>query len=180
MRAFARFENEIWCMDLAFVDELANDENAIKYLLVGQDKFDRTVDAKRMKTKDSKKPLNFFQIIAKESAERNLDRPRYSVCRGVQKVFWCWGNTCSLHKEWNKGNLYRKNNQVTQKYLLQIYIGTWIQIQSQNLSVCQIFDFEKSSHDEYGTKQSQKFRFYVTSLWSTYNRIHFTQICRRR
>ena len=55
MGAFARFKNEIWCMDLAFVDKLAKDYNGVKYLLVRQDMFDRTMDAKGMKTKDLKK-----------------------------------------------------------------------------------------------------------------------------
>ena len=54
MRAFATFKKEIWCMDLAYVDKLANDDTGGKYLLVRQDLFDRAVDAKGMKTKDSK------------------------------------------------------------------------------------------------------------------------------
>ena len=49
MKAFARFKDEIYCMDLAYVDKLAKDNNAVKYLLVRQDLFDRTVDAKGMK-----------------------------------------------------------------------------------------------------------------------------------
>ena len=53
MRAFARFRNEIWCMDLAYVDKLAKENIGVKYLLVCQDLFDRTVNAKGMKTKDS-------------------------------------------------------------------------------------------------------------------------------
>ena len=53
MKAFARFKNEIWCMDLAYVDQLAKDNNRVKNLLVRQDLFDRTVDAKGMKSKDS-------------------------------------------------------------------------------------------------------------------------------
>ena len=57
MKAFARFKNELWCMDLAYVDKLANDNKGVKYLLVRQDLFDRTVDAKRMKTKDSKETV---------------------------------------------------------------------------------------------------------------------------
>ena len=51
MKAFARFKNELWCMDLAYVDKLANDNNGLKYLLVRQDLFEGTVDAKGMKTK---------------------------------------------------------------------------------------------------------------------------------
>ena len=37
MRAFARFRNEIWCLDLAYVDKLAKENNGVKYLLVRQD-----------------------------------------------------------------------------------------------------------------------------------------------
>ena len=53
MRAFARFKNEIWCMDFAYVDKLAKENNGVKFLLARQDLFDRTVKAKGMKTKDS-------------------------------------------------------------------------------------------------------------------------------
>ena len=30
MRVFARFRNEIWCMDLAYVDEMAETNNGLK------------------------------------------------------------------------------------------------------------------------------------------------------
>ena len=43
----------MWCMDLAKVDELAKDNNSVKFLLVCQDLIDRTVDAKGMKRKVS-------------------------------------------------------------------------------------------------------------------------------
>ena len=32
MRAFARFRNEIWWMDLAYIDKLAKEINGVKYL----------------------------------------------------------------------------------------------------------------------------------------------------
>ena len=60
MRAFARFRNEICCMDLAYVDKLAKENNGVKYLLVRQDLFDRTVNAKGMKTKDSQETVKAF------------------------------------------------------------------------------------------------------------------------
>ena len=40
MRAFARFKNEIWSMDLAYFDKLAKGKNGVKFLLVRQDFFD--------------------------------------------------------------------------------------------------------------------------------------------
>ena len=60
MRAFARLKSEIWCMDLAYVDNVAKNNKGVKYLLVRQDLFDRTVDTKGMKTKDSKETAKTF------------------------------------------------------------------------------------------------------------------------
>ena len=66
IKVFARPKNEIWCRDLAYVDKLAKDNNGIKYLLVRQDLFDRTVDAKGMKSKDSKATVRaFLSMITK-------------------------------------------------------------------------------------------------------------------
>ena len=73
MKAFARFKNEIGCLELAYVDKLAKDNNGVKYLLVRQDLFDRTVDAKGMKTKDSKETVRaFLTMITKNLTQKNL------------------------------------------------------------------------------------------------------------
>ena len=73
MKAYATFKNEIWCMDLAYVDKLAKDNNGVNYILVRQDLFDRTVDAKGMKSKDSKETVRtFLTMITKESTQKNL------------------------------------------------------------------------------------------------------------
>ena len=73
MRAFARFKNEIWCMDLAYVDKLAKDNNGVKYLLVRQDLFDRTLDAKGVKTKDSKETVKTFSnMITKKNRPKKI------------------------------------------------------------------------------------------------------------
>ena len=60
-------------MDLAYVDKLAKDNNGVKCLLVRQDLFDRTVDAKGMKTKDSKESVRaFLSMITKKNRPRKL------------------------------------------------------------------------------------------------------------
>ena len=66
MRAFARFKNEFWCRDPAYVDKFAKNNNGVKYLLVRQGLFDRTVDAKGMKTKDSKETVKTFSKMITE------------------------------------------------------------------------------------------------------------------
>ena len=63
MKAFARFKIEIWCMDLAYIDKLAKDNNGVKYLLVRRDLFDRNLNAKRMKRKDSKETVRAFSTM---------------------------------------------------------------------------------------------------------------------
>ena len=74
MKAFAMFKNEFWCMDLAYVEKLAKDNNGVKYLQVRQDLFDRTVDAKGMKTKDSKENVRafLFMITKKNRPKKTL------------------------------------------------------------------------------------------------------------
>ena len=68
LKAFARFKNEMWFVDLAYVDKLSKDNNSVKYLLVRQDLFDRTVGAKGMKTKDSKETVRaFLTMITKKN-----------------------------------------------------------------------------------------------------------------
>ena len=71
MRAFAGFRNEFLRMDLAYVDKLAKGNNGVKYLLVRQDLFDRTVNAKGMKTKDSQETVKAFSSMI---TERNLPK----------------------------------------------------------------------------------------------------------
>ena len=73
LKAFARLKVEIWCMDLAYVDRLAKGNNGVKYSLVRQDLFDRTVDAKVMKTKDSKETVKTFsRKITKKIDQRKF------------------------------------------------------------------------------------------------------------
>ena len=70
MEAFARFGNEFWCVDLAYIDKLTKDKDGVKHLLVRQDLFDGTVDAKAlgMETEDSRKTDGeFLTMIAKKN-----------------------------------------------------------------------------------------------------------------
>ena len=73
MKAFARCKNEIWCMDLTYVDKLAKDDNGVKYFLVRQDLFDRSVDAKGMKSKDSEETVRaFLSMITKKNQPKKI------------------------------------------------------------------------------------------------------------
>ena len=182
MRAFARFKNEIWCMDLAFVDNLAKDNNGVKYLLVRQDMFDRTVDAKGMKTKDSKETVKIFsKMITKKNRPKKIwvdpgtefagDFKKFCNAEGIH-VYFTISETKATFAERAirslKNILYRYMEEHGYKYIHKL---------SQFVK---ILNSRKNSHDKHDTKQSQDFRLYVNSLWPTYKRIHSTQIGHRR
>ena len=88
MRAFARFRNEIWCMDLAYNDKLAKENNGVKYLLVRQDLFDRTVNAKGMTTKDSQETVKAFSsMITKKNRPKKIWVDKGTEFAGAFKKF---------------------------------------------------------------------------------------------
>ena len=88
MRASARFGNENWCMDLAYVDKLAKENNGVKYLLVRQDLLDRTVSSKGMKTKDSQKTVKVFSsMITKRNRPKKSWVDKGTECAGAFKKF---------------------------------------------------------------------------------------------
>ena len=88
MRAFARFKNAIWCMDLAYVDKLAKKNDGVKYLLFRQDLFDRTVNAKGMKTKDSQETVKAASsMITKKNRPKKIWVDKGTEFAGAFKKF---------------------------------------------------------------------------------------------
>ena len=60
-------------MDLAYNYKPAKDDIGVKKLIVRQDLFDRTVDAKKMKTKDSKEPVKIIsKLITKKRRPKKI------------------------------------------------------------------------------------------------------------
>ena len=53
MKASARYKNETWCIDMAYLDKLAKVDKGLKNPPVRRKLFERTVHRKRMKTKGS-------------------------------------------------------------------------------------------------------------------------------
>ena len=75
-------------MDLAYVDKLAKDNNGVKYLLVRQDLFDRTVEAKGMKTKDSRETVKTFPwMITKKDRPKKFWLDKGTEFAGRSKKF---------------------------------------------------------------------------------------------
>ena len=130
MRAFARFKGEFWCMDLAYVAKLAKG-NGVKYLLVRQDLFDRAVDAKGMKTKDSKETGRHFQ----NWLPKKVDQTKFGYMRGQNllessRKFAALKEWNILHNEWHESSICRTHNTLTQKHFVSLHGGLWVQVYS--------------------------------------------------
>ena len=75
-------------MDLAYVDKLATENNSVKYLLVRLDLFDRTVNAKGMKTKDSRETVKAFSsMITKRNRPKKIWVDKETEFCGAFKKF---------------------------------------------------------------------------------------------
>ena len=72
-QAFYKYSNEIWCMDLVFVDKLASQNNGVKFLLVAVDNFSRFVRVQTKKTKYAKDTLQAFRkLISQKNTPEKL------------------------------------------------------------------------------------------------------------
>ena len=79
-------------MDFAYVDKLAKENNGVKYLLVRQNLFDRTVIAKVMKTNDSQVTVNAFSpMITRKNQPKKIWVDKgiqvYSTMRETKAAF---------------------------------------------------------------------------------------------
>ena len=82
MRAFARFGNESLCMNFAYIDKMAQENNGVVNLLVRHDLFHRTVNAKGMKRKDSQETVRALSpMILKK-----IERKRFGLTRGPNSL----------------------------------------------------------------------------------------------
>ena len=75
-------------MDIAYVDKLAKENNGVKYLPVRRDLFDRTVNAKGMKTKDSQETVEAFSsMITKRNRPKKIWVDKGTEFAGAFKMF---------------------------------------------------------------------------------------------
>ena len=163
MRAFARFRNETWCMDLAYVDKLAREKNGVKYLLVRHDLFDRTVNAKWMKTEDSQETVKAFSsMITKRNRPKNIYVDKGTELAGAFKKF-CTAERIQIYSTMS-GCFCWTYNTIIEKYSLPLHGRLWVQVYTQTTSIYHYLNFYKKQLDRYETRYRKEFRLYVYSL----------------
>ena len=163
IKAFARFKNENWCMDLTYLDKLAKDNNGLKYLLVPQDMFDRTVDAKRKKTKDSKEIVRaFLSMITKKN------RPKKNwVDEGTEFA----GEFKKLCKAEGIRIYSTMSETKAAKYTLPLQGRQWIQVHSRIDSIRYNTKFSKKLLESPDTEECKEFLLFVHSVQQNTTRI---------
>ena len=89
LQAFSKYINDIWRIDLAFVDKLASQNNGVKYLLVAVDVFfSRFVRVQTMKTKYAKDTLQAFKkMISRKNTPEKLWVDKGTEYGGTFKKF---------------------------------------------------------------------------------------------
>ena len=118
-------------MDLAYVDKLAKDNNGVKYLLVRQDLFDRTVDAKGMKTKDTKETgKTFSKMITQKIRPKKISVDQGTDFAGDFKKF-CRAEGIEIYSIMrDESSICRTYNTLTQKHFVSLHGGLWVQVYS--------------------------------------------------
>ena len=77
LSVYARYINDIWCMDLAFVDKLSSENKGIKYLLVCVDIFSRYVRVEPMRNKYATTTKNAFMRMLRNVKHHVKQPPHY-------------------------------------------------------------------------------------------------------
>ena len=134
MRAFARFRNEIWCKDLVYVDKVAKENTDVKYLLVRQDLFDRTVNGKGMKTKDSQETVKAFSsMITKRNRPKKIWVDKGTEFAGAFKKF-CTAEGIQVYSTMSetKGAFAEHTiRSLIEKHSLPLHGRLWVQVYTQ-------------------------------------------------
>ena len=144
MKAFVSSEKELWCMDLAYVDKLAKDNNGVKYFSLRRDLFDRILDANGIKRKNSNETVGaFLTMITKKTGskkiglarEQNLLESLKSYAKLAEYNFKLV--ECKFTLQWARPRLHLLNVQYDPwKYYSPLHGRQWIQVHLRNDTIC--------------------------------------------
>ena len=119
-------------MDMEYVDKLAKDKNGVKYLLVGQDLFDWTIDAKGQKM-PRKWCVLFWLLLQKKNRPQKFELTREQKL--LESLIDYAKLKDLLYNEWEKVCVCWTYNTTPEKHILSLYGRQWIQVHSQIESI---------------------------------------------
>ena len=158
-------------MELAYIDKLDKDNNGVKYFLVRQDLFDGTVDAKGMKTNDSKE--TFRELLT--MITKRIFLKKFGLTR-EQNLLESLKNYAELKEykvtlQWVRPRPHLLKLQYDPlKYTLWLHGRHWIQVNSQIVSIRYDTKFSKKLLDGLDTRECKEFQHFVHSVQQTTTR----------
>ena len=110
-------------MDLANVDKLAKDNRGIKHLILRKDLFEKTMDVRGLKTKDSNEAVSPFPQSGRDHKRFGLTREKTFLVN--LKSFAQGRKTNLLNNEKNKGRIRQERAIRSLENVLYRYIGDY-------------------------------------------------------
>ena len=162
-------------MNIAYVDEISKDDNGLKYLLVRQDLFGKTVDANGMKTNDFKKTVLSSMITKKNRPKKIWVNEGTEFSEESKKLCKLEG----LHSYSTLSETKAAYAERTVESLIKIvyrYMRNYVYKGNQKMSqLVRTLNFTKML-DRFDTKNYQGFRRFVFSVQQMSTRIERTQV----
>ena len=116
-------------MDLAYVDKVSEDNNGVKYSLVRQDLVDQTVDAKGMKTKNSKETVKTFsKMITTKNRPEKICVDQGTEFAGEFKKF-CGAEGMEIYSTMSETKAaFAERTKRSLKNIVSLHGGLWVQV----------------------------------------------------
>ncbi len=114
--------NEIWSMDLAFVDKLAKYNRGVKYLMVAVDVLSRYVRVEPLKTKDAKDVSKAFKKMIKNKQPQKVWTDKGTEFKGDFKKLCDKRGIEIYHTESETKSAFAKRNIRSLKNIIYKYL----------------------------------------------------------
>ena len=126
--------------------------------------FDRTVNAKGMKTKDSRETVQTFSsMITKKNRPEKIWVDKGTEFAGAFKKF-CTAEGIQLYSAMSETKAAFAERTIIEKYCLPLHGRFWIQVYTQTTSIYRYLELWKKQFYKHEAQYRKELRLYVYSL----------------
>ena len=124
LKVIAHEINEIWSLDLAYVDKIAKEKKDVKYLLVAEDCLSRHLRVKPLKSKYATKTAEAFSKLIKNKRPKKVWVDAGTAFKGSFSTL-CQKNEIELYKTFSekKISICGKKYTIAQEFDIRVFRG---------------------------------------------------------
>ena len=149
--------NEIWSIDVAYVDKLAKYNNGVKYLLVAVDVLSRFLRVVPMRSKSAPDAAKAFEKMIEKVQPQKVWSDKGTEFKGAFKNLCDQRGIATYTTASETVSFCREKHSFTQKYHVQTHGKQMdISLHQQAISICQHNQLTRQSCYKVGPKQSYK------------------------